>query len=404
MPQDSAPTGSAPQAGPAVRPPDRPPQRARRVSALERLVPLVAHWRLLIVAPLIAGLAALGLIFTVKPIFTARTTLLPPTQTQNPAAAALSSFAGAAGGLAGGALGIRSLADQYVALMQSERVQDQIIDDFKLMEVYEAEFRSLARRALSKTVRFSVGRKDGFITIEVDDRSPERAAAIANRHVEELRKLAALLAVNEAQARRTLFESQMKETTQRFTAAQQALQASGFNARVLRTEPRIAAEGYARLKAELTAAEVRLQAARQTLADGSPEVSQQLSALTVLRRQLAEAEGAMGAGAGTDYVSRYREFKYQETLLDLLSRQFELARLDEARQGGLIHVIDEARPPDRKSKPHRALVAVVTTLLTFVALVVGLLLRDSWRRASTRPGAAETVARLKAAWRGHPNP
>jgi len=372
----------------------------RRVSALDRLVPLVLHWRLLVFAPLLVGVAVLGLAFTMKLTFTARTTLLPPAQTQNPAAAALSNIAGAAAGLAGGALALRTIADQYVALMQSERVQDRIIDAFGLMEVYETEYRSLARLALSQTVRISVGRKDGIITIEVDDRSPERAAAIANLHVEELRKLSAMIAVNEAQARRALFESQMKETLQRLTAAQQALQASNFNSRVLRTEPRIAAESYAKLKAELTAAEVRLQATRQTLADTSPEVSQQASALAVLKRQLAEAEASMGAGGGSEYVSRYREFKYQETLFDLFSRQFELARLDEARQGGFIHVIDEARPPDRKSKPRRAVMAVTATLLTFAALVLFLLARDGWQRASIRPGSAEAVARLKAAWRG----
>lgn len=380
------------------------PARRQRVSGLERLLPLVRHWRLLVVAPLLIGTAVLGLAFTIKPTFTARTTLLPPTQTQNPASAALSNISGAAAGLAGGALAIRTVADQYVALMQSERVQDRIIDQFNLMEVYEAEYRSLARQALSRTVRFNVGRKDGIITIEVDDRSPQRAAEIANLHVEELRKLAAMIAVNEAQARRALFESQMKETLQRLTSAQQALQSSGFNSRVLRTEPRIAAESYARLKAEVTAAEVRLQAARQTLADTSPEVLQQASALAVLKRQLAEAEAAMSAGPGSDYVSRYREFKYQETLLDLFSRQFELARLDEARQGGLIHVIDVAGVPDRKSKPRRAVMAVSATLISFGLLVVLLLVRDSWRRASTRPGSAEAVARLRAAWRGKSDP
>lgn len=363
-------------------------------------MPLVLHWRLLVLVPLLVGVAVLSLAFTMKLTFTARTTLLPPPQSQNPAAAALSNIAGAAAGLAGGTLAMRTLADQYVALMQSERVQDRIIDAFGLMEVYETEYRSLARLALSQTVRMSVGRKDGIITIEVDDRSPQRAADIANLHVEELRKLAAMIAVNEAQARRALFESQMKETLQRLTAAQQALQASNFNSRVLRTEPRIAAESYAKLKAEVTAAEVRLQATRQTMADASPEVLQQASALAVLKRQQAEAEASMGAGAGSEYVSRYREFKYQETLFDLFSRQFELARLDEARQGGVIHVIDEARPPDRKSKPRRAVMAVSATLLTFAALVLFLLARDSWRRASTRPGSAEAVVRLKAAWRG----
>ena len=158
------------------------------------------------------------------------------------------------------------------------------------------------------------------------------------------------------------------------------LRASGFDAGAIKAEPKAAAEGYARLRAEVTAAEVRLQAMRGSLADDTPEVRQQQAMLTALRGQLARLEQSSDVNAGPDYVGKYREFKYQETLFDLFARQYELARVDESREGALIQVVDVAQPPERKSRPKRGLVAVVTTLATAVVLLAGLLMRDSWRR------------------------
>jgi uncharacterized protein involved in exopolysaccharide biosynthesis len=346
------------------------------------------HLKLLIAAPLAAGLLALGIAFLIPPTFTATTTFLPPQQ-QSAAASVLSQL-GPLAGLVGGAGGLKSPADQYVALMQSVTVSDRIIDQFELMQVYDAEFRVEAQKELRSNVRITVGKKDGLITVEVDDRSRQRAADMANRYVEELRRMTSTIAVGEAQQRRVFFEHQLLQTKEKLTMAQLALQASGFNQGAIKAEPKAAAEGYARLRAEVTAAEVRLQTMRGSLADDTPEVRQQQATVAALRGQLSRLEQSTDANGGPDYVGKYREFKYQETLFDLFARQYELARVDESREGALIQVVDTAIPPERKSKPKRAIIAVVTTLATAVLLVIALLARHSWHRRERQaaPGVA----------------
>ncbi len=367
------------------------------LSLLDLAVPLVEHWQLLIAGPLLAGLAALGIAFAIPPTFTARTTFMPPQQQQSAAAAALQSL-GALAGLAGAAGNVKSPADQYVALMQSTTVADRLIDEFKLMQVYDKKFRVDAHAELKENVRITAGKKDGLISVEVDDEDPKRAADMANRHVDELRRLTGQLALTEAQQRRVFFETQLAQTRDRLTEAQQSLQASGFNAGAIKAEPKAAAEGYARLRAEVTAAEVRLQALRRSLADNTPEVQQQQAALGALRAQLARLEAASEGANGPDYIGRYREFKYQETLFDLFARQYELARLDESREGALIQVVDVAVPPEKKSKPKRALVAVATTLAALFVLAAFLIARHSWRLSAADPRNADRLARLRAAW------
>jgi len=299
--------------------------------------------------------------------------------------------------LAGSAGALRTPADQYVAFLQSVTVSDRIIDHFNLMQVYGKELRVDARTALSHLVRASVGKKDGLITVEVDDATPGRAADIANRYVEELRRMTGTIAVTEAQQRRLFFEQQLAQTQKKLVQAQQAMQSSGVSEGALKAEPRAAAEGYARLKAELTAAEVRLQTLRGNLADPTSEVQQQLAVVAALRSQLGKLEQNTDVQRGPDYITKYREFKYQETLFELYARQYELARVDESREGSLIQVVDPATPPERKSKPKRSIVALVATLLTALALTTTVLVRHAWRRSAADPAKAEQIARLRAA-------
>ena len=366
------------------------------IDLLDLALPLLQHWKLLVLAPLLAGALALSITFLIKPTFTSRTVFLPPQQQQSAAASAIASL-GALSGLAGAAAGIKSPADQYVALLQSATVADRLIDEFKLMQVYDSKFRFEARKELAENARISLGKKDGLITVEVDDIDPQRAANIANRHVDELRRLGQQLALTEAQQRRAFFETQLKKTRDELTAAQQALQSSGFNPGALKAEPKAAAEGYARLRAEVTAAEIRLQTLRRNLSDTTPEVAQAQTTLGALRAQLSRTEATTDLTGGPDYVSKFREFKYQETLFELFSRQYELARLDESREGALIQVVDVAKPAEHKSKPKRALTAVATTLAALMLLAVFVVMRHFWRQSAARPERAAKLAELRAA-------
>ena len=353
------------------------------VSLLDLALPLIAHWKLLILGSLAMGLAALGIAFVITPTFTARTTFLPPQQQQSGLASALASLGGLAG-LAGAAGGIKSPADQYVALMQSVSATDRLIQQFDLMQVYEAKYRFEARKALEQNTRIAIGKKDGLISIEVDDKSPQRAAEMANAYVEELRRLTSELAVSEAQQRRMFFEQQLAQTKERLAKAQVALEESGIGQGALKVEPKSAAESYARLRAQATAAEVKLQTLRRMLAENTPEVMQQQAALSALREQVARAEQQNQAKGGSDYVDKYREFKYQEALFDIFVKQFELAKVDESREGALIQVVDVAQPPELRSGPRRVritAVAALVGLLAACAYVVGQGLRagrDDW--------------------------
>ena len=352
------------------------------ISLLDLLAILAARWRLLVFTPIAAGALAFGGTYLIAPTFTARTTFLPPQQQQSTAASALASL-GALSGLAGGMANIKSPADQYVSLMQSANAQDRIVDQFKLMDVYESKYRFEARKTLSQNVRISLGKKDGLITVEAEDTDPQRAADLANAHVTELRRLSSDLALTEAQQRRAFFEAELQKTRTKLTQAQQSLQSSGFSASALRAEPKAAAEGYAALKAEATAAEVKLQTLRRGLADNTPEVQQQVTLLGALRAQLSKLESSSDTKNDADYISRYREFKYQEALFDLFAKQYEMARLDESREGALIQVVDVATKPEWKSKPKRASIALAAAFGAALLLGIGLVLSRSWRRGKT---------------------
>lgn len=361
---------------------------------LDLAIPLAESWKLLLFGPLIVGGIVYGLTYLVPPTFTARTSVLPPQQQQSAAASALASL-GALSGLAGGST--RTLADQYAALLQSETVEDALIDQFKLTEVYGVKYRSDARRMLEQNVRITSGKKDGLIIIEVDDVSPVRAAELANQHVEGLRSLTAKLALTEAQQRRVFFQTQVAETHDKLTKAQVALQATGFNAGALRTEPRAAAEGYARIKADITSNEVKLQSLRRVLTDAAPEVLQLQTVISALREQLSRLETTTTSPAGPDYISRYREFKYQETLFELFSRQFEMSRLDESRESALIQVVDVANAPEKKSKPKRAIIGLSATFASLLLIVAVTLVRHSWRQSANDGNRLARVSRVKAA-------
>lgn len=366
------------------------------LNLLDIALPIAEHWRLVLVGTVAAGLVALGVSFAMPKIYTSRTVFLPPQQQQSAAASAIAQL-GALSGLAGAAAGIKSPADQYVTLLQSATVADHLIDAFKLMEVYDRKYRFETRKELAEHVRVTLGKKDGLITVEVDDEDPQRAADMANRHVEELRRLTGQLALTEAQQRRVFFEVQLTQTRDRLTQAQQALQTSGFSQGALRADARASAEGYARLRAEATAAEVRLQTLRRNLAEATPEVQQTLTALGALRAQLAKLEASTDLSGGPDYVSKFREFKYQETLFDLFARQYELARVDESREGALIQVVDVAKPAEWKSRPKRGLIAVAASTVALLLLAAFVVLRHAWRSAAARPDTVSRIANLRAA-------
>ena len=364
---------------------------------LDLLHVIVDNLRLLVLGPLVFGLAALGISFAITPTFTAKTQFLPPQQQQSAAASVLASL-GSLGGLAGAATGVKSPTDQYIAFMKSVSVQDTLIERFKLMEKYQVKLKEDSRLSLAGNVRIASG-KDGLISVEVDDKDPKFAADLANAHVEELRNLLTRLAVTEAQQRRLFFEKQLQLTKDNLAKADLALKSSGINSSVLKSSPASAVEAVARLKAGISVQEVKLGAMRNYLTDGAPEFKQALSELASMKEQLAKAEREEPATSQvSDYVARYREFKYQETMFELFAKQFELAKVDESREGAVIQVLDVAQPPERKAKPKKALIAIVTTFATGFALLLFVFIRSALQNASKDEDEKVKLQALQKSW------
>lgn len=368
------------------------------ISLLDLLQVIVENLRILILAPLGVGILALGISFFIPPSFTANTAFLP--QQQASAAASMLQSLGAIGGIACAAAEIKDLADQYVAFLQSRAVQDALIKRFDLQERYQQDFQESTRKTLAGMSKISA-RKDGLITIAVEEEDPQIAADIANAYVDELSQLLSRLAVTEAQRRRVFFEKQLQQTKAKLVAAQQTLAASGVSVAALNISPDVALEGPARLRAEVTAQEVKLASMRSYLTENAPAFKQAMSALTALKKQLSLAEKVQNPSERSqdnDYINNYREYKYQETLFELFTKQFELAKIDEGRESPVIQVVDVAQVPELKSKPKKALIAVMATLLTGFMLLFFVFARSTWRNGQSDPATAEKIALIRQAW------
>src|SRR5574340_635264 len=364
------------------------------ISLLDILQVLAENARLLVFGPLVVGLVALGLSFLITPTFTATTRIMTPQQQQGAAAAMLSQL-GALAGMAGAAAGIKNPADMYVGLIKSRTVADGMIERFKLMDVYEADYREDARKTLAKNSNISAG-KDGLITIDVDDHDPKRAAAMANAYVDELSNMTGSLAVTEAQQRRLFFEKELAKAKENLVRAETALGGAGVSESVLKFNPEAMGEGLATLKAQVVAKEVQLSSMRGYLTANSPDFRQAQQELAALRAQLAKVENNKPAGGSADYINRYRDFKYNEVLFEQLAKQYELAKIDESREGTVIQVVDAAEPPERKSKPKKAQIAILATLATGFVLLLFVFARRALQNAHQDPESAAKLAAVRA--------
>jgi uncharacterized protein involved in exopolysaccharide biosynthesis len=375
-----------------IRSYDAPPTD-EEVPLLDLVFVIGRHLKLLVALPLLIGCVSLGLTFLLKPTFTAQAVFLPPQQ-QTGTSAALQQLGGLAA-LAGAAGGMKNPADQYVGLMRSVRVRGTLIERNNLMKVYDVSSRDTALEILESRTQISLGKKDGLVSVLVDDTDPERAARLANAYVEELSRLTKTLALSEAQQRRVFFESQLEAAKVKLNDAQIQLQRTGFNESSMRLELRSAADSYAALRAQVTAAEVRLGALRSQLTAQAPDYKAAEAQVQSLRSELRRLEQSNPSSGSDQYLTQYREFKYQEALFELFARQFEMAKLDEARDGTLIQVIDAATPPEFKSKPRRGLIAVLATLGSGLLLLMFILIRHAWRIQMHSPAGQARLARWR---------
>jgi tyrosine-protein kinase Etk/Wzc len=364
---------------------------------------------------LLALLGSLAFALTREPIYTARTTLLPPgAQQQSGSAAALAAL-GSLGSLAGG-VSAKTPDELYVALLKSDSVQRSLAERYALMARYEVTSYEALRRELPNRIRVVSDKKSGIISVEVDDTDPTFAAELANAHAGEITKVLGRLAVSEAQLRRIFFEQQLKETKENLIKAEQVLRGVQEKSGVIVLDKQAEAliAGAAMVRAQIAEREVQLKVLRGSATEQNPDVQRLAAESSALRGELARMESSRGGAAGStvdmpvgkipgaaiDYVRARRELKLQETLLEGMIRQYEIAKLDEAKEGPILQQVDVALPPDYKSKPSRALIVGGTTLLALVvAMLVAIVRGYSATGETIDPQRQQARDALSRAWR-----
>jgi len=375
------------------------------ISLLDLAIALGEEKKTLFTIPAITTTLAIVVSLLMTPIFTAKTVMMPPQQQQSGAASALASL-GALAGLAGGAAGIKSPDEMYIAFMQSESLQKAVIQKLNLQERYEKKTIFETREHLKGVVKIASDKKAGLITIEADDKDPEFAAKLANAHVEELRNLMGRLAVTDAQQRRVFYEQAITKTQNELAEAEANFRAakekSGMQVTAVIAETSVRAG--AEMRAQIAAKEVQLAAMGSFATSQNPDVQRLGGELAALRSQLKKLEQGSGAEEKSSplqqlAVKSYRDIKAREAMMGVLVAQYESARVDEAKEGPLIQQVDVALPPERKSKPKRAIIVLVAA---FAGLFLGVLVafvRRAMRKASENPETSGQMAKLKAVWR-----
>jgi uncharacterized protein involved in exopolysaccharide biosynthesis len=359
----------------------RSSQMPLEFDVLDLALILAARKRTILLASVAGLVIGVVLVLFVTPTFTAKAVILPPQSDQSSGSALLGQFGAlaSASGL-GGSLAMKNPVDLYIGILQSQSVTDAMVKRFDIVRRFHPKRFSDARRIIQGSAKFTA-EKDGMISIAVTDPDPRRAAAMANAFVDELYSLNNHLALGGTSQRRLFFEQQLAQEKDKLADAEVALkkteESTGVIAPSGQTETII--RQVAQLQADITSREVQLAALRTSSTDQNPDVIRVTSELNGLRGQLRDLESGSGKHtpgdislttsnvpqAGLEYIRKEREVKYHQFLFDLLARQYEAARIDEAKAAPVIQVVDPALPPDRKSAPFRALWGIVGGALGF---------------------------------------
>ncbi len=346
------------------------PEPESEISLLDIVALLLRHKRMIGGAAAVATVLAVVGVLLLPPSYVAEATILPPQQQQSSLAAMA---AGAMGGLAGSMgsqLGLKNPADLYIGILKSRTISDGIINRFHLKDVYQKQLQSEARKTLDSKASFTSG-KDSLITISMKDRDPKRAAEIANAYIDELHEQNSRLALTDASQRRLFFEQQLVKEKDALANAEVALKSTEQSTGLLAPggQAEVLIRSGAQFRAEIASREVQLQAMRGFATDENPQVQTLKREISALQGQLSQAE-ANGSGskfevsggrlpqASLEYIRKLRDVKYHETLFELLAKQYEAARIDEAKQAPVIQIVDRAVVPDKQTRPSRGLVVL----------------------------------------------
>jgi uncharacterized protein involved in exopolysaccharide biosynthesis len=384
------------------------------ISLLELLTILAERKRLIFLVTASFTVLAIVISFLLPKWYTATVTILPPQQNSS-LSAALASQLGNLGGvaaLAGGSLGLKNQNDMFVGMLKSRTVEDAMVKNFGLMDEYHVKYYSDARKAFEHHATIDGSGKDGLIRISVEARNPGRAAELANGYLEQFRKLTENLAITEAGQRRLFFERQLQQSKDNLATAEEELKHTQQQTGLIQldSQARALIESAAMFRAQISAKEVEIQSMQTFATSENAQLIQAEKELEGLRAQLAKlggTEDGADAGllvpkgrvpqAGLEYVRKVRDVKYNETIFEILARQFEAAKLDEAKQGAVIQVVDAATPPDKKSFPKRTIIVLIVAAAGLMLSSLFVLFRTAIRRMEENADVNAGLIRLRAA-------
>jgi tyrosine-protein kinase Etk/Wzc len=394
-------------------------EMARETSFLDLAIILLRRKSFLLKFSFGAALLGLVISFLIPVQYTAEAILVPPQQNQSLGSMLVSQMGGnlgALGSLASGSLGIKTQADMYVSMLKSRTVEDAVIQRFDLMKIYKAKRMSDARKKLESHSTITSGTKDGLIRVDVDDHDAQRSADLANAYVEEFRRLNSSLALSEAGQRRQFFQEQLVSSKESLANAEEALKQTQQTSGLIQVDSQAKAlvQSAAAIRAEIAAKQVQLQTMSSFATAENPQlqlIQHQITALDAQLKQLGGTDQGSDVDmvslrgkisqAGLDYLRKLRDVRYYETIFELLSKQFEIAKLDEARQGN-VQVVDKAVTPDRKSFPKRSIITILAFFAGAFLAIAWVLFEASVERA--RPEDREKIKDVKSLlWRGRAN-
>ena len=382
------------------------------ISLLDLLIVLAERKRIIFAVTTVFAIGAIVVSLLLPPRYTATVTLLPPQQGSS-MGAALASQLGNLGGmaaLAGGSLGLKNPNDMYVAMFKSRTVEDAMVQHFGLMQEYRAKYLSDARKKFEGRATVDGSGKDGMIHISVEDRDPRHAADLANGYVDQFRLQSQHLAITEASQRRLFFEQQLEQAKDNLANAEEAMKETEQKTGVIQldSQARALIESAASLRAQVAAKEVQIQGMRTYATGENAQLVEAQQELDSMRAQLAKLGGSEDSASGglivpqgqvpeasLEYIRKLRDVKYNETIFDILARQFEVAKLDEAKQGALIQVVDPAVPPERRSSPKRGLIVIVATAVGFFIGIFVALFQAGFQCLKNDPKASGKLGFLK---------
>jgi tyrosine-protein kinase Etk/Wzc len=365
--------------------------------------------RLIVLGSAVSAMIFLAACLIMTPSYRAVTAIMPPTSSgASTVGALLGQFAGIAGVSAG--LPTTTTSGLYMGLLQSQGILDTIIAEYDVMKREKLRTIEEARDFLIKSVLLvDIDMNSGIIKVSADDKDPKRSADMANAFARELKRVFDTLATTEAGKRRIFFEAQIKKTQQDLIKAEVELRNFAENTGAIRIDEQTSAvlQTILALRNTIAAKEVQLQVLQTFAAKNNPDMKRAEKELAVLRNQLKELEAKeepISSGSlipttevpslGMEYLRKYRDFKYQEILHELLVKQYEAARLEEAKESSPVQVIHEALVPTRPATPKTILVTLFAGMVGFFLCTMMAFCIELYRAGSRRADFQERFRQL----------